>query len=292
MRWIPGGRSTNVEDRRGESTGPRRAGMNLGIGGMLVLLVLSAVFHKDFFALLGQGGGGPATTADSDSGSGSLPVPETSAQEEQLAQFVSFVLDDVQQTWVGLAPQLGTQYEPAKLVLFRDAIDSGCGIADAASGPFYCTLDQKVYVDLGFYDQLRDRFGAPGDFAQAYVIAHELGHHVQDLTGVSSRVQEAMRANPGDANELSVRLELQADCYAGVWGHAAGARGILESGDLEEGLNAAAAIGDDRIQKMTAGHVMPEAFTHGTSAQRLEWFRRGLETGRCEECDTFQSAGR
>jgi uncharacterized protein len=287
MRWLPGGRSENVEDRRGESArwgGMRGGGIRLGLGGFLLLAVLSVVFRKDFFALLGQGGSpGPTTTT----GEGPLPVPETTAAEEQLVSFVGFVLDDVQSTWTQVFPTLGGQYEAAKLVLFRDAIESACGFAAAASGPFYCPLDAKVYVDLGFYDELRDRFGAPGDFAQAYVIAHELGHHVQHLAEIDRQVRQAQQQNPDLANELSVRLELQADCYAGIWGHSARQRGVLEGGDLEEGLNAAAAIGDDRIQRMTQGHIVPEAWTHGSSAQRVEWLRRGLESGDCKVCDTF-----
>jgi predicted metalloprotease len=172
-------------------------------------------------------------------------------------------------------------------VLFRDAIESTCGFAEAAMGPFYCALDQKVYIDLAFYDDLRARFGAPGDFAQAYVIAHEIAHHVQNQLGIQGRVREAQQANPDAANELSVRLELQADCFAGVWGHTAAARGLLEPGDLEEGLGAAAAIGDDRMMRSAGGRVVPDAFTHGSSEQRVEWLRRGLASGRCEDCDTF-----
>jgi len=214
-------------------------------------------------------------------------VPQSSAQEEELVQFVSFVLEDVQGSWAKLIPGLGGQYHDAKHVLFRDAIESTCGFASSASGPFYCGLDQKVYVDLGFYDALRDHFGAPGDFAQAYVIAHEIGHHVQNLLGVQEQVRRAQTSDPDLANELSVRLELQADCYAGVWGHEAAQRGVLEPGDLEEGLTAAAAIGDDRIQGKTTGRIVPESFTHGSSEQRVRWFRRGLESGCCESCDTF-----
>jgi predicted metalloprotease len=283
MRWSPRGPSENVEDRRGDAPASFGTRGRLGLGGFLVLLVLSLVFHKDFFALLGSSGNGPNTIQVDRP----LPVPPASAEEQKLVQFVSFVLDDTQASWKQILPTQGTTYRDAKLVLFRDAIESACGFAEGASGPFYCPTDEKVYIDLGFYDELRDRFGAPGDFAQAYVIAHEIGHHVQEQLGTMQRVQRARAASPDLANELSVRLELQADCYAGIWGHAAAQRGILEPGDLEEGIGAAAAIGDDRIQKMTRGRVSPESFTHGTSAQRVEWLRRGLQSGRCEECDTF-----
>jgi predicted metalloprotease len=200
---------------------------------------------------------------------------------------VSFVLDDLQETWAGLLPG----YEDAKLVLFRGAVQSGCGFAQSAMGPFYCPLDGKVYIDLGFYEDLHARFGAPGDFAQAYVLAHEIGHHVQRLTGIEREMRAAQGSRPELANELSVRLELQADCLAGVWGHSTGRRDILERGDVEEGLNAAAAIGDDRIQRQQMGGVRPEAFTHGSSAQRVAWFRRGLESGDPEACDTFAASG-
>jgi predicted metalloprotease len=187
------------------------------------------------------------------------------------------------------ARQLGNRYARARLVLFTDAVESACGFAQSATGPFYCPPDQRVYIDLGFYRELRDRFGAPGEFAQAYVLAHEIGHHVQTVLGTEGQVRQAQQRNPGAANQLSVRMELQADCYAGVWGHAAAQQGMLEPGDLESGLTAAAAIGDDRIQRMGGGHVAPERFTHGSSAQRVEWFKRGLDTGRPDACDTFNA---
>jgi predicted metalloprotease len=204
----------------------------------------------------------------------------TTPEEEKLVEFVSFVLDDAQATWARLLPQ----YERARLVLFRDATPSACGLGQSATGPFYCPADHKVYIDLGFYADLRRRFGAPGDFAQAYVLAHEIGHHVQSVVGTDREVRRLQQSRPDQANPLSVRLELQADCYAGIWGHTAAQRGHLEVGDVEEGLAAAAAIGDDRL---TGGRVAPDQFTHGSSAQRVEWFRRGLETGRIEACDTF-----
>ena len=202
-------------------------------------------------------------------------------------RFVSFVIDDVQNTWTREFRELGREYVRAKLVLFTDATRSGCGFAESAMGPFYCPGDAKVYIDLGFYRQLRQRFGAPGDFAQAYVIAHEVGHHVQSLLGTESKMRDAQRRMPRRANELSVRLELQADCYAGVWGHSTEQRKLLEAGDVDEGLAAAAAVGDDRIQRQSGRGVNPETWTHGSSKQRVQWFRRGFETGRVQDCDTF-----
>jgi uncharacterized protein len=281
MRWTPGGRSSDVEDRRGSSGGFGGGGMRIGLGGAAVLLVLSLIFKQNFFALLGGGGAGGEPSA-------SGPVTSTPEEEKQV-QFVSFVLDDAQATWERLFQARGQPYEHAKLVLFRDAIQSACGFAQAASGPFYCPGDERVYIDLGFYDELQRRFGAPGDFAQAYVLAHELGHHVQRLLGTEARVREAQQRDPDAANRLSVRLELQADCYAGVWGHETQQRDILDPGDVEEGLQAAAAVGDDRIQKMSGQSVSPEAFTHGSSEERTSWFRRGFDSGRPEDCDTFKS---
>jgi hypothetical protein len=254
--------------------------MRIGLGGAVVLLVLSLVFKQNFFALLSGG-------ADSGTPSAAGPVQST-PEEDKEVQFVSFVLDDAQATWERLLQARGQSYEHAKLVLFRDAIQSACGFAQTASGPFYCPGDEKIYIDLGFYDELKQRFGAPGDFAQAYVLAHELGHHVQRLLGTEAKVREAQQRSPDDANQLSVALELQADCYAGVWGHETQQRNILDPGDVDEGLQAAAAVGDDRIQKMSGQSVTPEAFTHGSSEQRASWFRRGFESGRPEDCDTFK----
>jgi len=277
MRWTPGGTSSDIEDRRGEGGGGFGfGGMHIGIGGAVVLLILSLIFHKNFFALLGAG---DTTTPQQ----ASRPVQET-PEEHQKVQFVSFVLDDAQKTWEQTLPG----YRHAKLDLFRDQIRSACGFAQSASGPFYCPEDEKVYIDLGFYDELREKFGAPGDFAQAYVIAHEIGHHVQKLQGIEQQVHDAMQSDRSQANTLSVRLELQADCYAGVWGHSTQQRGIIDNADIEQGLNAASAIGDDRLQRMSGRTVNPERFTHGSSKQRVEWFRRGLQNGRVEDCDTFR----
>lgn len=278
MRWARRGRSVNLEDRRGRRVSRRGT---IGCGTLLVLIALSVVFQQDFLSLLGpalvnDSGGGFTTTEDP--GFGSTP------EEEELVDFMSFVLDDLQETW---RRKLGPQYEDATMVLFREAVRSACGITGSATGPFYCPADGKVYLDLSFFDELERRFGAPGDFAQAYVIAHEIGHHVQSLLGIEGRVRELQSRNPGARNELSVRMELQADCLAGVWGHSTAQRGLLERGDVEEGLSAAAAIGDDRIQRQTQGYVVPDAFTHGTSAQRVEWFERGLTSGEADICDTF-----
>jgi predicted metalloprotease len=275
MRWTPGGVSSDIEDRRGAS-GFGFGGIPMGIGGAVVLLILSAIFGRNFFT--GAGDNPQATQQQ-------RPVAQ-SAEEQKEVEFVSFVIDDVQGTWGKLLPD----YRHAKVVLFRDATESACGFAQAASGPFYCPEDEKVYIDLAFYEELKDRFGAPGDFAQAYVLAHEIGHHVQKLEGIEPRVHAAMESDPSRARELSVRLELQADCYAGIWAHSTEQRNILESGDVEEGLNAAAAVGDDRLQRMAGRRVNPDSFTHGSSAQRVEWFRRGFDSGRMSNCDTFNGA--
>ena len=256
--------------------------MRLGLGGIVVLFVLSIIFKRDFFSLLNVSQGGISSTTTSQ------PNPAQDAREQPLVQFVSFVLDDAQNTWKQLLPaEAGVPYRDAKLVLFRDAVGSACGLAQSASGPFYCPADQKVYIDLGFYDELKNRFGASGDFAQAYVLAHEIGHHVQNLVGIDNKVRQAQRANPEAANDLSVRLELQADCLAGVWGHSTQQRNILEQGDVEKALTAAAAIGDDRIQRMSGRSVNPESFTHGSSQQRVQWFQTGFNSGDMRSCNTF-----
>ncbi len=239
---------------------------------MIVLLVLSLLFHRNFFALFDN------SQAPAPRQQVNQPVQE-SPEEHKEMQFVSFVLDDVQSTWDKLLPeQTGTAYHHARLTPFRDEIRSGCGFASAASGPFYCPDDEHVYIDLSFYDELRGRFGAPGDFAQAYVIGHEVGHHVQHILGISDKVQ---------SREDSVKLELQADCFAGVWAHSTQQRGLLEEGDVDEAMNAAAAVGDDRIQRMAGRRVNPETWTHGSAEERSTWFRRGFDSGRVSSCDTF-----
>lgn len=276
MRWTPGNRG-NIQDLRGRSGGGM--GIPLGIGGVLVLLVGSWLTGVNLFDIVG-GGGATNVVAD-------RPVA-SSPDEERLVDFVDAVMGDIQHTW----SQALDSYQPTRAVLFRDSIQSACGLSSAATGPFYCPGDRKVYLDLSFFDDLHRKLGAPGDFAQAYVLAHEVGHHVQNVTGT-------LESTPfqGKANERSVRVELQADCYAGVWGHEAAKPGRfaagrveLDPGDVEEGLNAAASIGDDRLQRMSQGRIVPESFTHGSSAQRVQWFKRGMETGDPLACDMFSSA--
>ena len=275
MRFGTGGRSSNVEDKRGLGG---RAGM--GIGGTVVLLVLSLIFGRDF---IGESGVQPGVTSTS---SGGLSAAD-SAREEPQVVFVGQVLDDAQRTWATLLPKYGAQYRDAKLVLFRDATATGCGTGQSVMGPFYCPLDEKVYIDLGFYDELQRRLGASGDFAQAYVIAHEIGHHVQHLLGTDQQVRRAQQGDPSSANQYSVRLELQADCFAGVWGRSTEQRNNLSQGDIEEGMNAAASVGDDRILQRTGRSTNVESFTHGSSAQRVSWFKKGFDSGDPKACDTF-----
>jgi uncharacterized protein len=278
MRWTPGDRS-NVEDRRGMSS----MGVGgLGLGGLLIVLLLSWFTGVDFLSLLGGAGSAPTESV------GTTGRVNASPEEERLVDMVDAVMDDTQDTWRRL---LGGRYQDTTAVLFRDAIQSACGYAQAVTGPFYCPVDHKVYLDLGFFDELHRKLGAPGDFAQAYVLAHEVGHHVQTLLGVEGQVRQRQATNPSARNALSVRMELQADCYAGVWGHHANkgsGRVQLDPGDVEEGLRAAAAIGDDRLQRTQGGRIAPERFTHGTSEQRAEWLRRGLESGDPNACNTFQ----
>jgi hypothetical protein len=268
------GDGTNLEDRRGLRTGAAVGGLG-GIGG-LIFLVLT---------LLGGGGGGNATITDILKQFDTTPASIDPA-DKPLVQFMSDGLDDIQGFWTKDLEG----YRPAKLVLFTDAVQTGCGTASSSTGPFYCPPDEKAYLDLSFFRELRDRYGAPGDFAQAYVLAHELGHHVQKVLGTSDTVNRQQQADPSRANELSVRLELQADCYAGVWGHDAAARGILEPGDVDEGLGAAAAVGDDRLQSQAGAAVNPESWTHGSSEQRARWFRTGFDSGDRNACDTFGAA--
>ena len=303
MRWIGGRRSSNVEDRRGQNAGggsgrgfggggfpggfprgfPRTGGKRMGVGGgigAIIFVVVLLVLGVDPSMLL-QGEQGYAPPGGQ----------QTTAAQDKQAEFVSVVLADTEDTWKPIFRNGGKQYVEPKLVLFTGAVDSGCGFAQATMGPFYCPLDMKVYIDLSFYDELQSRFGAPGDFAQAYVVAHEIGHHVQRLLGTLETVQRAKQGIPqAQANALQVRVELQADCYAGVWAHHADrSRGVVEPGDIDEALNAAAAIGDDRLQRQARGTVSPESFTHGTSEQRARWFRRGFEQGTLNACDTFNA---
>lgn len=281
MRWGDGRRSGNVEDRRG-LRGPAPI---IGGGlGTILLVIVALYFGVDPTILLDQGG-----QPMPDAGRSASYTP--SAEEQRLAEFVAVVLGDTEDTWRMLFQRMGQTYEDPKLVLFTEAVQSACGTASAAVGPFYCPADRKVYIDLSFYGDLKDRFGAPGDFAQAYVIAHEVGHHVQNLVGIADKVHSLRtRASQAEANKLSVMMELQADCFAGVWAHHADrARHILEAGDIEEALNAAAGIGDDRLQRRARGTVTPDSFTHGSSAQRVHWFKRGMETGSINQCNTFAS---
>ena len=278
MRWTPGGSSDDVEDRR--SSGGGIGGIHIGLGGFVILGILSLVFHRNLFTLLQSGGGSPgAGISQSD--------PARDEAEKPLVDFVTFVLNDAQNTWTGILSNQGVEYRHAKLVLFRNTIDSACGMAQSASGPFYCPTDEKIYIDLTFYSELKQRFGAPGEFAEAYVLAHEMGHHVQKLLGIERKVVEAERANPRQANQYSQRLELQADCFAGIWGHSTQQRNLLEAGDVESAIRAAAAVGDDRLQKMETGHVSPDSFTHGSSAERTRWFRTGFDAGDIPACNTF-----
>ena len=281
MRWREGRRSTNVEDRRG--IGVKQGAIGGGIG-ILLILAIGLLTGADPGAIISQ--------IATESGSlDNTPVVLTAAENES-ADFVSVVLADTEDTWQTIFQQNGMVYQQPKLVLFKGSVDSACGYAQSAMGPFYCPGDQKVYIDLDFYRELKDTLGAPGDFAQAYVIAHEVGHHVQNLVGTSGDVQRLQsQSNEATANRYSVMLELQADCYAGVWAyHADTQRQVIEAGDIEEAMNAAAKIGDDALQKQSQGYVVPDSFTHGTSAQRMKWFNAGYATGDTNSCDTFNAA--
>jgi predicted metalloprotease len=307
MRWRGRRQSSNIEDRRGASPiGIGGIGRGRGAGGLARLLPLAfrflgvkgtiaaviALGAYVYFTGGNLGGllGGLAGPEVAQSPPTQAPPAEQTGEERAMVEFVSVVLADTEDTWHALFEQAGRSYQEPRLVLYRGAVNSACGLGQAAMGPFYCPADQKVYLDLGFFDDLARRHGAPGDFAQAYVIAHEVGHHVQTLLGTSAKVQQARRSvDEAAANRLSVRQELQADCFAGIWGHhAQRSRQLLERGDIEEGLAAASAIGDDRLQRQARGTVSPESFTHGSSAQRVRWFRAGLEKGTLSACDTFE----
>lgn len=283
MRWEFGRRSDNVEDRRGRGvSGPVVGG---GIGAVVLSLIVFLLGGDP--SVIWQQGEAPSSRSRTE-----YPQGETSAADDRLADFVSVVLADTEDTWQSLFQQNGETYREPTLVLYSDAVESACGFARAAVGPFYCPRDQKVYIDLSFYRDLKYQHQAPGDFAQAYVIAHEVGHHVQNLLGISDQVR-ALQQQVGkvEANQLSVRLELQADCFAGIWAHHADrSRQVLEAGDVEEALNAASSIGDDRLQRKSRGYVTPESFTHGSSAQRVRWFKQGIKTGDPEQCNTFAAA--
>jgi uncharacterized protein len=286
MKWTAGNRD-NVEDVRSQSGGGGMRMGGLGLGGLLLVLILSWATGVDFLSLVGPDA--VSTGPSVSTGGGEL---RTTPEEEKLVDFVDAVMKDAQEMW---QTKLGGRYRPTRAIIFRDATQSQCGFAQSATGPFYCPADSLVYLDLGFFTELQQRFRAPGDFAQAYVLAHELGHHVQHLLGIESQVRQLQQARPDQQNALSVKLELQADCFAGVWGNEASQSGRaalgkveLETGDVEEGLNAAASIGDDRIQRMSGTRVAPDRFTHGSSEQRVAWFRRGLQSGNIQSCETFQ----
>lgn len=309
MRWRGRRQSSNVEDRRGQrgmggglgglgGLGGRRiqvglprgrrvgGGGGLGIGTIVILLILAWAFGINPLSLLDGGGSssqfGPQTGTE---------VGRTGTPSDEGGQFVATVLADTEDTWNKIFSSAGENYVEPTLVLFSDSTSSACGFASAATGPFYCPADQKVYIDLAFYDELRSRFEAPGDFAEAYVIAHEIGHHVQNLIGILPKVNaERERVGQEESNQLSIRVELQADCYAGIWANASERMGIVEDGDIDEALNAAAAVGDDAIQRRTQGYVVPESFNHGTSEQRARWFRRGYQSGSVGNCNTFEVA--
>lgn len=284
MRWRGGRRSSNIEDRRGMTP---KAGI-LGGGVGTIVVVLAAMYFGIDPTFLIENMQSASTPASS---SGTRPSAED-LKNDPLADMVAVVIGDTEDVWQQIFASMGRRYEEPTLVMFTGATHSACGMGQAAMGPFYCPADRKAYIDLSFYDDMRRRYRAPGDFAQAYVIAHEIGHHVQNLLGISSEVRRAQQSlSKAEGNRLSVKLELQADCLAGVWANRADkARNILEAGDVEEALNAASAIGDDRLQKQSRGTVVPESFTHGTSAQRQRWFRAGLQTGDPDSCDTFSAA--
>jgi uncharacterized protein len=286
MRWQDFRRSDNVEESSdGGSSGI--GGIHLGIGGVIIVIVVSLLLGKnplDILALLTDGGAPTQTQAPAPSG----PPGATSPRDAQ-KEFVARVLGDTEDVWTAAFQQNGKRYQPPKLVLFRGQAGSACGLASAATGPFYCPGDRDVYLDLTFFQELSTRFGAPGDFARAYVIAHEVGHHVQNQLGLMAQVQQkSAGASDVARNALSVRQELQADCFAGIWGHSAQQRGLIDAKDVESGIGAAAAVGDDRLQQRSSrGYVVPESFTHGSSAQRVRWFKAGLDSGDMRQCDTF-----
>ena len=292
MKWEGGRQSDNVEDRRGDGGGGgggRGGGMAKGGIGVILIAVVAMFLGLDPSMVLGfLGGGGQTATSPQVSQQAPAKRPP---EGDQMAKFVSVVLADTEDTWTGLFKQSGSQYKVPKLVLFRGAVQSACGRAEAAMGPFYCPGDQKVYIDLAFFDDLQRRFNAPGEFARAYVIAHEVGHHVQNLLGIADKVDaQRKRLSEVEYNKLQVRMELQADCLAGIWAHHANrTRNILERGDVEAAMAAATAIGDDRMQQQSRGYVTPESFTHGSSQQRVRWFRRGLDSGQIAQCNTFQA---
>jgi predicted metalloprotease len=290
MLWRGGRRSDNIEDRRGPGGGFGGGGLRMGGGiggvGILIVIVIGLFLGVDPSQLLQQiETGSPDTGYQQDQQSASIDNSGTDEEKD----FVSVVLADTEDTWTALFQNMGRRYVDPHLVLFTGQVQSACGFAETAMGPFYCPGDSKVYIDLGFYDELKQRLGAPGDFAQAYVIAHEVGHHVQHLLGITDKVDSLQGLSASQANAVSVRVELQADCFAGVWAYHAKERNIVEAGDIEEALNAAAAVGDDRLQRQSQGYIVPDSFTHGSSAQRVRWFKAGFARGEIGDCDTFSA---
>ena len=295
MEWTPGETSSDVEDRRDDSGGGGGGfgGGGIGIIGFVVLLLVSLVTGRNYLGSFLHGGSQVQQTGPAQTGPmvGGAPRAHTAAEDRD-AKLMSFTLDDVQKTWAGIFAKQGKPYRHAKLVIYRGATQAGCGgVARASTGPFYCPEDEKVYIDLNFWDELRHFGGSTADFAQAYVIAHELGHHVQKLTGIEAKVQRLEQEEPSQRNHLSVDTELQADCYGGVWAHSAKERGIVQPGDVAAALSAAAAVGDDHLQKMSGRAVSPETWTHGSSAQREHWFNAGLSGGTPASCNTFGGSG-
>ncbi len=288
MRWRDKGRSKNLEDRRGvQASGARGVKGKLGAGTIVIVLIAAVLGRTDLLETFGIGGGSGGQSASQQT---NTPV-ETSRADEKKIRFLSFLIDDMEKVWTKRLASSATPYEAPVLVVFRNGVDSACGYSSSATGPFYCPADHKLYLDTAFFDDLAHRFKAAGDFAQAYVVAHEVGHHLQTLFGTSKRMRRAQSRNPSRKNELSVLLELQADCYAGIWAHDAAERNLLEVGDLREALTAAMAIGDDTLQKQATGKVRPESWTHGSSAQRRKWFKRGYDQGSVEQCNTFAGEG-
>jgi hypothetical protein len=276
------GDQSNIEDRRGQGGGGGGGGIKLGFGGMVIVGILSLVFRRNLFSTLGGGEeGSPSPAANSQ---------RDQASEDRAKKVAVFAFNDSQKVWAKETPEEHVAYRPARMVLFWDETRSGCGAADAQVGPFYCPTDEKVYLDLGFFNELATKFGSPGEFAQAYVVAHEVGHHVQKVLGIEGKMRQMQARSPERKNELSERLELQADCFAGIWGHSTNDRHLLDPGDMDAGLRAASSIGDDKLQKQAGGRVRPESFTHGTSEQRKRWLTRGLTSGKIEDCDTFAAA--
>ena len=287
MKWERGHKSQYVEDVRGQRASGRSSALKVGGGGAVVLALIALVAQAFGVNLPAGGDGSGVSSGGGGGGETNEPPPALTGADKELYDFINYAVDDIQDTFTKVFAANGLTYRPAVLRVFSGAVDTACGAADANVGPFYCPADSKAYIDMTFYRDLRERFGAPGDFAQAYVLAHEYGHHIQNLLGTDDKVRQAAARDKSQENQLSVRQELQADCYAGIWANGTAKKNLIEAGDIEESMTAAQAIGDDRLQKMAGRRVNPETFTHGSSAQRAKWFRRGYESGRLTDCDTF-----